>query len=151
VHRCLQVLFFSHADPKIDVGRHSEAEQIPHLLIFRPNGMLFFANANRIRNHLREFAKQSDRSLHAVLINLEASPDIDVTSLEMLEQLRSELEVSGIVLYLARVADRVRDLFDRSGFTERVGTNRIFPAVDSAVSAFLKDDAHAEKRNQTHA
>ncbi|QNI31125.1 SulP family inorganic anion transporter [Alloacidobacterium dinghuense] len=135
----------------VDVGRHPEAEQIPHLLIFRPNGMLFFANANRIRSHLREFTRQSDRSLHAVLINLEASPEIDVTSLEMLEQLRSELEGSGVALYFARVADRVRDFFDRSGFTERVGSNRIFPGVDSAVDAFLKDGARTEKLDQTHA
>ncbi len=89
--------------------------------------------------------------LHAVLINLEASPEIDVTSLEMLEQLQSELEESGITLYFARVADRVRDLFDRSGFTERVESNRVFPGVDSAVNAFLKDDAHPEKREQIHA
>jgi sulfate permease, SulP family len=128
----------------VDVDRHPDAEQIPHLLIFRPNGMLFFANANRIRNHLRELTKQSDRSLHAVLINLEASPEVDVTSLEMLEQLRGELEESSVALYFARVADRVRDLFDRSGFTERVGRNRIFPGVDSAVNAFLKDGAPGE-------
>jgi MFS superfamily sulfate permease-like transporter len=139
----------------VDVSRHPEAEQIPHLLIFRPNGMLFFANANRIRNHLREFTKQSDRSLHAVLINLEASPEIDVTSLEMLEQLRSELGESGVALYFARVADRVRDLFDRSEFTECVGSHRIFPGVDSAVDAFLKDDRSMDgnrvnKPDQTH-
>lgn len=78
-----------------------------------------------VRNHLRELTKQSERPLHAVLINLEASPEIDVTSLEMLEQLQSELEESGILLYFARVADRVRDLFDRGGFTERVGSHRI--------------------------
>jgi len=101
----------------------------------------FFANANRIRSRLRELTKQTDGSLHAILINLEASPEIDVTSLEMLEQLRSELQGWGIVLYFARVADRVRDLFDRSAFTERVGPNRIFPGVDSAVDAFLRDGA----------
>ena len=76
-----------------------------------------------------------------------------MTSLEMLEQLRSELQESGIALYFARVADRVRDLFDRSGFTERIGSNRIFPGVDSAVDAIMKDDAaypeiHEEKIDQ---
>ena len=125
----------------VDVDRHPEAEQIPHLLIFRPNGMLFFANANRIRNRLRELTRQADGPLHAVLINLEASPEIDVTGLEMLEQLRGELQEWGIALYFARVADRVRDLFDRSAFTEHVGLNRIFPGVDSAVDAYLRDGA----------
>ncbi len=121
----------------LDVDHHPEAKQIPHLLIFRPNGILFFANANRIRNRIRELRHSANAPLRAVLINLEASPEIDVTSLEMLEQLRSELVESGVALYFARVADRVRDLFDRSGFTERMGANRIFPGVDSAVDAFL--------------
>jgi MFS superfamily sulfate permease-like transporter len=79
------------------------------------------------------------------VINLEASPEIDLTSLEMLQQLRSELEESGITIYFARVSDRVRDLFDRSGLTERVGPNRIFPGVDLAVDAFLKGDSTSEK------
>lgn len=122
----------------VDVERHPDAEQIPHLLIFRPNGMLFFANANRIRNRLRELTKPGDKPLRAVLINLESTPEIDVTSLEMLEQLRSELEQSDVALYLARVTDKVRDLLDRSGFTYRLGEDRIFPGVDSAVSAFLQ-------------
>ena len=94
-----------------DIERHPEARQIPHLLIFRPNGILFFANANRIRNGLRDLIALSATPLHAVLINLEASPEIDVTSLEMLEQLQSELQESGVALYFARVADKVRDLF----------------------------------------
>ncbi|HYK35886.1 SulP family inorganic anion transporter [Alloacidobacterium sp.] len=123
----------------IDVERHPEAEQIPHLLIVRPNGMLFFANANRIHNRLRELTKPAGVPLHAVLINLETTPEIDVTSLEMLEQLRTELRESNIVLYLARVTDRVHDLLDRSGFTDRLGKDRIFPGVDSAVNAFLEN------------
>jgi sulfate permease, SulP family len=123
----------------VDVTRHPEAEQIPSLLIFRPDGILFFANANRTRNRLRELAASADVPLRAVVINLEASPEMDVTSLEMLEQLRSELDGSGIALCFARVSDRVRDTFDRSDFTARVGLNRIFPGVDSAVNAFLED------------
>ena len=130
-----------HSGNFVDVARHPEAEQIPYLLIFRPNGMLFFANANRIRNRLRELTSQSDLT-RAVLMNLEASPgNRRNATLEMLEQLRSVLHESGIELYLARVPDRVHDLFDRSGFIERVGSNRIFPGVDSAVKAFLKDGA----------
>jgi SulP family sulfate permease len=129
----------------VDVERHPEAEQVPLLLIFRPNGMLFFANANRIRSRLRELITRADTPLRAVLINLEASPEIDLTSLEMLEQLRNDLQELGIALYFARVADDVRDLFDRSGLMLRFGQDRIFPGVDLAVDAFLKDSAALEK------
>jgi sulfate permease, SulP family len=46
-------------------------------------GSLFFANANLIHNRLRELVKQAGKPLRAVLVNLEASPEMDVTSLEM--------------------------------------------------------------------
>lgn len=119
-----------------DVSRYSDAEQVPGLLIFRPNGILFLANANRVHNRLRELVKAPGKSPRAVIINLEASPEIDVTCLDMLRRLRDELQDSGIHLYFARVADPVRDLFDRSGFlTELDG--RLFRRVNSAVAAFL--------------
>jgi high affinity sulfate transporter 1 len=120
----------------VDVARYSEAEQVPGLLIFRPNGLLFFANANRVQNRLRELVKGSGTSLRAVVVNLEASPEIDVTSLEMLRRLRDELQESGIHLYFSRVADPVRDLFDRSGFLEELD-GRLFRGVNAAVAAFL--------------
>ena len=47
----------------------------------------------------------------------------------------NELLDAGADLYLARVADPVRDMFDRSGFVERLGASRIHSGVDIAVSA----------------
>jgi MFS superfamily sulfate permease-like transporter len=122
----------------VDVSRHAQAEQIPGLVIFRPNGVLFFANANRIHNRVRELVKQCGQSLRGVLINLEASPDVDVTSLEMLIRLQKELHASGIELYFARVADPVRDLFERSGFLHELGKDRIFTGIHIAVAKFLE-------------
>jgi len=123
----------------VDVERHPDAIQIPGLLIFRPNGILFFGNANRVRNRIRELLKQTSTPLEAVLVNFEASPETDITSLEMLEQLWNELHEAGVDLYFARVPDLVRDLFLRSGFLERLGQERIFPGVDAAVDAFLEE------------
>lgn len=123
--------------PFVDVAHHPEARQIPGLLIFRPNGILFFANANRVRNRLRELIKEAGAPLRAVLLNLEASPDVDVTSLEMLEQFKDELQASGVELYFARVSDSVYELFARSGFLQRLGEGRIFRGLNVAVDAFL--------------
>ncbi len=68
---------------------------------------------------------------------------MDVTSLEMLQELRNELHDSSIDLYFVRVADPVRDLFGRSGFLDRLGERRIFPGVDVAVDAFLETNTPA--------
>lgn len=133
----------------VDVSRHPQAEQVAGLMIFRPNGILFFANANRIHNRLRELVKQAGLSLRTVLINLEASPDVDVTSLEMLVELRKELHASGIDLYFARVADPVRDLFECSGFLQELGEDKILPEIEIAVIKFLKNEQLPARRNES--
>jgi SulP family sulfate permease len=122
----------------VDVGHYPDAQQIPGLLIFRPNGILFFANANWIRNRLRVLLKQPGNIPRVLLLNLEACPETDVTSLEMLIQLNNELGESGIELHFARVSDPVMDLFDRSGFLHTVGQRRFFPGVNSAVAHFVE-------------
>jgi sulfate permease, SulP family len=124
------------SDHFVDVTRYAEAEQIPGLLIFRPNGIIFFANANRVHSRLRELVKSAGSSIRAIIVNLEASPEIDITGLEMLGQLRNELRESGIDLYFARVTDPVRDLFGRSGFLKE-SDGRLFRGINAAVAAFL--------------
>lgn len=121
----------------VGVGRHPEARPTPRLVVFPRSGILLFAKANRIRNRLCELVQQSGTPLQAVLINLEVSPEIDVTSLEMVDQLRSELEESDIALHLARVSDEAPDLFRHWGFQERLGQGHIFRGVEVAVNPFL--------------
>ena len=123
----------------VDIRRHPEAELIPGLLIFRPDGFMFFANANRIQSRLRTLVKQSASPLRAVILNLEASPETDVTTLDMLQQLKNELDAAGIELALARPTDRALGLFRRGGLLARVGEHRVFSGVDSAVAAFRGD------------
>lgn len=132
-----------------DIERYPESEQIPGLLIFRPNGMLFFANANRVRNELRKEVKRAAKPLRAVVLNLETCPGMDVTSLEMLEELRNELRESDIDLFLVRVADPVLDLFGRSGFLECLGERRIFPGINVAVKEFLETRPLVAHANRT--
>jgi high affinity sulfate transporter 1 len=119
----------------VDLEQHPEAESVPGLLIFRPNGIVFFANSNRVRSRLNSAIKKAGRPIRDVIVNLEASPEIDATSLDMLEQVHSELIESGIRLRFARISDPVRELFRRSGFLERLGPENLFWGVDSAVDA----------------
>ena len=80
--------------------------------------------------------KRTIPPIRGVVLNLESCPETDVTSLDMLDQLHGELYEAGVALYLAHVADPVRDLFDRGGFLERLGPGRVFLGVDIAAAAF---------------
>jgi high affinity sulfate transporter 1 len=122
----------------VDTERYPEAELIPGLLIVRPNGPLFFANANRIKNRVRTLFKESPRPIQSILLDLGTSPEIDVTSLDMLRDLRKELKESEVELSFARVLGPVRDLFQRSGFLSDLGAEKVFLVIHQAVDAHLK-------------
>jgi MFS superfamily sulfate permease-like transporter len=122
----------------VGMERYPEAAAAPGVLIFRPNGILFFANANRFSTRLRDALTGSEVPVREVIVSMEASPEIDVTVLDMLEQLRSDLSERGIRLMFARISEPVRELLRRSGFVERVGEANFFWDVDSAVSSGAK-------------
>jgi MFS superfamily sulfate permease-like transporter len=119
----------------VDIHWNPEAHPIPGLLIIRPNAMLFFANANRILNNVRALLKEAESPTRAVILNLEASPEIDITSAEMLGQMNDELKSSGVMLYLAKVPKPVLDLLERSGFLQKLNEEQICIDVKSAVKA----------------
>jgi sulfate permease, SulP family len=125
----------------VDMERYPEAELIPGLLIVRPNGPLFFANANRIKNRIRLLLKESPRLIRSILIDLGASSETDATSVDMLRDLRKELEESKVKLLFGRISDPVRDLFERSGFLSELGTEKVFIGLHQAVDEHLKAPA----------
>jgi high affinity sulfate transporter 1 len=125
----------------VDVERYPEAEVIAGILIVRPNGPLFFANANRIKNRVRLLLKESPRPISSILLDLGASPETDVTTLDMLRDLWRELKDSKVELYFARVSDPVRDLIERSGFLSDLGSEKVFIGMQQAVDAHLKNRA----------
>ena len=119
----------------VDINRYPEAQPVPGVLIVRPNAILFFANANRFFNRLRQLMKEQGEALRAVILNFEAVSELDVTTLDLLEQLRGDLAASGIRLCLARVPDPVKELLGISGFSERLGENNQFWRTELAVEA----------------
>jgi len=71
-----------------------------------------------------------------LLLNTEANVEIDITAIDALDNLREELEARGIVLALARVKQDLRDDLDAAGFLDRVGQDRVFYTLPTAVQAF---------------
>ena len=71
-----------------DVSRHPENRCIPGMLIVRPENGLFFANAAAFREAIVSRVRASESRPSALLIDLEATTDLDVPSAEMLGGLR---------------------------------------------------------------
>jgi SulP family sulfate permease len=79
----------------------------------------------------------ADGPVEWLILNAEANVEVDLTSIDVLDQLRADLEQRGIVLALARVKQDLRIDLAASGFLERIGPERVFMTLPTAVAAYV--------------
>ena len=118
----------------IDQARHANAARVAGTLIMRPEEPLFFANAERIFQVVRQRADAC--AARAVVLSLEVCDDLDSTAVEALGEFVVGLNRQGVSVLLARVKDRPREALLRSGLAENAGGGvSLFWSVDDAVNA----------------
>jgi MFS superfamily sulfate permease-like transporter len=120
----------------VDLSRHSGLETTPGVLVVRLDGPLFFANANRFRDRVRELLGGAHEPVRALVIDAEAVSQTDTDGADVLTELAVELRRRRISIALARVQSAVGDLWRRAGAIEAIGGDRrVFPTVIEAVEA----------------
>jgi len=107
--------------------------QTPGVLIFRFDAPLFFANANTFQNVLLDYKAQRKDKIHSVVLDMESINTIDSSSIQMLEQVISELKLEPVEILIAEVKGPVRDKLFKSGLTKKLGDNHMFLTVYDAV------------------
>jgi SulP family sulfate permease len=73
-----------------------------------------------------------------LLIDLAATADLDVTTTDMLFDLVADLQERSIELLLAQVKSSVRDRLRRTGLIDRIGEDRLYLSLGSAVTDFQR-------------
>ena len=126
-----------------DVDDYHAARQVPGLVVYRYDSPLFFANAEDFQRRALASVDSAEGPVEWFILNAEANVEIDLTSLDALDQFREELERRGIVLVLARVKQDLRDDLTSSGFLDRVGNDKVFMTLPTAVAAYIR--WHTEK------
>jgi len=118
-----------------DIERHPDAEVFPGVLILRIDRIWFFANADGIRNHIKQLINALPKSLQTVILNLAPVSMIDVTAVDVLAQLHASSAKHGRRLVLAGVRDPVRDTLERAGLIRIIGEENVFRSVARAVES----------------
>ncbi|MBP2328129.1 high affinity sulfate transporter 1 [Kibdelosporangium banguiense] len=119
-----------------DIDDYPRATRIPGLVVYRYDAPLCFANADNFRHRALAAVEDSPTPVTWFLLNAEANVEVDITAVDALEDLRAELTRRGIVFAMARVKQDLHDALAKGGFVERVGDDRIFPTLPTAVAAF---------------
>jgi high affinity sulfate transporter 1 len=124
------------ADQWTDIARHPENTQLPDVVVLRPEAGLFFANADRLRDEIRARAEDA----HAIVLDAESVPFVDVTAVTMLGDLTEDLDRRGVTLVVARDMGQLRDVVRRSGETGL----RLYPTVEAALGA-VRHSGHGDE------
>jgi MFS superfamily sulfate permease-like transporter len=119
-----------------DVDDYPGARRIDGLVVYRYDAPLCFANAENFRQRALGAIEESPTPVEWFLLNAEANVEVDITAVDALEDLRTELGRRGIVFAMARVKQDLRDILDKAGFLERVGEARVFPTLPTAVAGY---------------
>jgi sulfate permease, SulP family len=119
-----------------DVEDYPHADQVPGLIVYRYDAPLFFANAENFRERALEAVDESSAPVEWFVLNAEANVEVDLTALDVLEQLRVELASRGIVFAMARVKQDLRDALEAAGLIDKIGKDHIFMTLPTAVEAY---------------
>ena len=110
---------------------------IPGLIIYRFDSSLLFFNADHFKDRVRAIIRNANTKPKWFLFDVESVPVLDITGADALEELRAELAGLGVVLAIARAKGLFRVMLDRSGVTDKIGRQHIFPTVHAGAQAFL--------------
>ena len=121
-----------------DVDDYPSAEVVPGLLVYRYDSPLFFANADDFLTRALAAVDTSRVPVRWFVLNTEAIVEVDITAADALEELRSTLVQRGIVVALARVKRDLADDLAPSGLLDRIGPDRVFPTLPTAVEAYRR-------------
>ena len=119
-----------------DIDDYPQAKTIPGLVVYRYDAPLFFANAQDFRRRALAAATQASPPARWFILNTEANVEVDFTALEAVEAVRAELSNRGIIVGLARVKQDLLDDLQAFGLAQKIGAQRIFPTLPTAVAAY---------------
>jgi len=138
--------------PNTDIYRNLEefpdAEREPGIVILRIDASYCFANAEFIKNQLREIRSAMQESLRAVILDAAAINDLDSTADAALHEMLDDYEAQCVPIYIANVKGPVRRVMKRSGFYSRLGGSRFFFSIGAALERAKRDTAAGTARRE---
>ena len=104
------------------------------LLMLRPEGRVFFANAEHVAGKIQAAMVESRPKV--VVIDCRSVFDLEYTALKMLEVADKRFHELGIALWLVGMNPSVQDVVMHSPLGRALGDNRVFLNLEQAVASY---------------
>jgi high affinity sulfate transporter 1 len=120
---------------------HPDDETFEGLLIVRPEGRLFFVNAQDVADQLTTLVRTNKPNV--VALDLSRVPDIEYSALQMLEESERRLAAAGTTLWLVGLNPGVLEVVRRAGLDKRYGPGRLLFNARNAIERYAEIKASA--------
>ena len=113
---------------------HPDDETFEGLLILRPEGRLFFANAQGVADRIAALVAQYEPRVLA--LDMSRVFDIEYSALQALVESDRRAGEHGIVLWLVGLNPGVLEMVRQSGLAERLGRERMLFNARAAIARY---------------
>ncbi len=118
---------------------HSEDESFPGLLLLRPEGPIFFANAAQIAHKIEPLIREAQPKV--VAVDASGVLDMEYTALKMFAQVANRQSQHGVQLWLIGMTPRVLAIVQRSPLGQLLRREGMHFNLEIAVARYLSDAA----------
>ena len=122
-----------------DCDRHPDNEQIPNIMIFRPESSLIFFNIDTVSDLILHRVLAGASLPTVVVVDLSEAPTVDLQSAHTLAAMAIELSGKGIRFQAVEAHSSVRDRLRREGIDQRLGGVNRFTSVADVIDHFLNE------------
>jgi SulP family sulfate permease len=116
-----------------NIGRATE--HVPGVAVYLLHAPVWYGNADFVRLSIRRLLDSAPRPVRALVLDLDGMSDIDYTGTQMLAELLDELRGRHVTVAVARSSQTVHHDLKHGGLLPKIGEDKIFSAVEEAVSA----------------
>jgi sulfate permease, SulP family len=119
-----------------DINDWEGATTIPGLVIYRYDAPLCFANAEDFKCRALIAIDLEIMPVEWFVLNTEAITEIDITAMDILEELYDELAARGITFAMARVKQDLYAQLKRSPLLKKINKDRIYFTLHTMMIGF---------------
>ena len=119
---------------------HPDDESEPGLLLLRPEGRIFFANAGRLGQKIRELiAKERPR---VIAVHMRSVFDMEYTAIKMWAEAEQRLREAGVEVWLVGLNPGVLAMVRNSPLGQALGEQRLLHNLEQAVAHYRTQVLH---------
>jgi MFS superfamily sulfate permease-like transporter len=123
--------------------KHPEDESFPGLLLLRPEGRIFFFNAERVGLKIRTLI--DEHQPRVVALDLSGVFDFEYSALKMLTEGERRYREKGVLLWLVGLTPGVFAMVQRSPLGATLGRERMVLNREQAVARYQSQQGHAAR------